>query len=114
MYTGSLAAVSNNEDWIETGSLVDETGADVDLTTATLEMYICRQGYPDSPVLTATIANGKFTLPTATSFQWAFTSGDMGGLCVETHDVFLRVTIAGVVTQIMSCTVPIVEGGPSS
>lgn len=114
MYTGSLAAVSNNEDWIQTGSLVDETGAEVDLTAATFDMFVCRQGCPDSAVLTGTIANGKITLPTSTSFQWAYTPDDMGGLCAETHDVFLRVTIAGIVTQIISGTVPIVEGGPSS
>lgn len=114
MYTGSLAAVSNREDWIQTGSLVDDADAEVDLTLATFEMFVCRQGYPDSPVLTGTIANGKITLPTTTSFQWAYTPDDMGTLCAETHDVFLRVTIAGIVTQIMSCTLPVVEGGPSA
>jgi hypothetical protein len=38
----------------------------------------------------------------------------MSALCAGTYDVFLRVTIAGVVTQILSASVPIIEGGPSS
>jgi hypothetical protein len=37
----------------------------------------------------------------------------MADLCAGTYDVFLRVTIDDVVTQILSCTVSVVEGGPS-
>lgn len=112
MHTGSLAAVSNKEDWIASSPLIDEDGTEVDLTSATFEMYVCRQGSSDSAVLTGTIANGKITLPTSTTFQWAFTPEDMNDLCAGTYDVFLRVTIDDVVTQILSCTVPVVEGGP--
>lgn len=113
MYTGSLGTVSNKEDWISTGSLIDEDGAEVTLTGATFEMYVCKTTDPDTAVLTATTANGKFTLPTATTFQWAFTPGDMDDLCAQVYNVFMRVTISGVVTQIMSCAVQIVEGGPA-
>lgn len=113
MYTGSLAAVSNKEDWIATSPLIDEDGEEVTLTDVTFEMYVCKQGCPDTALLTATNANGKITLPSATTFQWAFTPDDMDDLCAGTYDVFLRVTIDDVVTQILSCTVPIVEGGPT-
>lgn len=114
MYTGSLAAVSNKEDWIAVSPLIDEDGAEVTLTSATFEMFICKQNDPTSAVLTASTANGKITLPSATTFQWWFTPSDMDDLCAGTYDVFLRVTIDSIVTQIMSCTVPIVEGGPTS
>jgi len=114
MYTGSLAAVSNKEDWIAVSPLIDEDGAEVTLTSATFEMYICKQTDPTTAILTATSANGKITLPSATTFQWHYTPSDMDDLCAGTYDVFLRVTIDSVVTQIMSCTVPIVEGGPTS
>lgn len=114
MYTGSLAAVSNREDWIATSPLIDEDGDEVTLTDATLEMFICARGCPDTAVLSGSTTDGKITLPTTTSFQWAFTPDDMSVLCAGTYDVFLRVTIDDVVTQILSCTVPIVEGGPSS
>jgi hypothetical protein len=113
MYTGSLPAISNKEDWIATSPLIDEDGTEVTLTDATFEMFICRQNDPTNAVLTASTANGKITLPTSTSFQWAFTPDDMDDLAAGTYDVFLRVTIDSVVTQILSCTVPIVEGGPT-
>lgn len=113
MYTGSLAAVSNREDWIAVSPLIDDDGAEVDLTAASFELFICNEDCPTSPVLTASTANGKITLLSSTTFQWAFTPTDMGTLCAGTYSVFLRVTIAGTVTQIMSASVPIVEGGPS-
>lgn len=112
MYTGALAAVSRREDWIAVSPLVAEDGTDTTLTGATFEMFICEQGYPDSALLTGSTANGKITLPTTTTFQWAFTPSDMAVLPAGTYDVFLRVTISSVTTQILSCTVQIVEGGP--
>jgi hypothetical protein len=113
MYTGSLAAVSRREDWIAVSPLIDEDGEERTLTDATFEMFICKQNCPDSAVLSGSTADGKITLPSATTFQWAFTPTDMADLCAGTYDVFLRVTIDDVVTQILSCTVPIVEGGPA-
>ncbi len=113
MYTGSLAAVSNQEDWIVTSPLIDDDGEEVTLTDATIELFICQQNNPKTAVLTATTANGKITLPTSTTFQWWFTPSDMDDLCAGTYDVFLRVTIDDIVTQILSCTVPVVEGGPT-
>lgn len=113
MYTGSLAAVSNREDWIGVSPLIDDDGAEVTLTDANFEMFICREGCPTTAILTASTDNGKITLPSSTTFQWAFTTDDMGTLCAGTYSVFLRVTIDDVVTQIMSATVPIVEGGPA-
>jgi len=113
MYTGSLAPVSNKEDWIAVSPLIDDDGAEVTLTDATFEMFICLQNDPTNSVMSGSTADGKITLPTATTFQWAFTPTDMANLCAGTYDVFLRVTIAGIVTQILSCTVPIVEGGPT-
>lgn len=114
MYTGSLAAVSNKEDWIAISPLIDDDGEEVTLTGATIELFVCKLSDPNTAVLTASTDNGKITLPTTTTFQWAFTPTDMATLCAETYYVFLRVTIDDVVTQIMSCTVPIVEGGPAS
>jgi hypothetical protein len=113
MYTGSLGLVSNKEDWIAVSPLIDEDGAEVTLTDATFEMYVCKTTDPRTAVLTATTANGKITLPSSTTFQWAFTPADMDDLCAQSYNVFLRVTISGVVTQILSCSVQIVEGGPA-
>lgn len=114
MYTGSLAPVSNKEDWIATSPLIDEDGTETTLTGATIEMFICRQGSADSAILSGSTTDGKITLPTATTFQWHFTPTDMAVFCAGTYDVFMRVTIDDIVTQILSCAVPIVEGGPTS
>ena len=114
MYTGTLAAVSRRQDWIGSSPLVDDDGEEITLTDATFEMYICRQNDPDNAVLTATTANGGITLPSSTTFQWHFTPTDMAVLCAGTYDVFLRVTVDDIVSQIMSATVPVVEGGPPS
>ncbi len=114
MYTGQLAPVSNKEDWIATSPLIDEDGSEVTLTDATIAMFICRQGSADSAILSGSTADGKITLPSATTFQWHFTPTDMAALCAGTYDVFLRVTIDDIVTQILSCAVSIVEGGPAS
>ena len=114
MYTGSLAAVSNQEDWIVVSPLIDEDGAETTLTDATLEMFICRPNDHSVSVLSGSTTDGRITLPTSTTFQWWFTHEDMNDLSPGTYDVFLRVTIDDVVTQILSCTVPIVQGGPTS
>lgn len=114
MYTGSLAAVARGEDWIGTSPLINEDGEEVTLTDATIVMSVCRQGCPDSALLAASIDNGKITLPTDTTFQWWFDQDDTATLCAGTYDVFLYVIIDDVRSQILSCTVPIVEGGPSS
>lgn len=114
MYTGSLASVARGEDWIESSPLIDEDNEEVTLTGATIVMSICKPGCPDTALLTASTDNGKITLPTDTTFQWWFDQDDTALLCAGTYDVFLYVIIDDIRTQIMSATVPIVEGGPSS
>lgn len=113
MYTGSLAPVSRREDWIAVSPLVAEDGTNTTLTGATFKMFICEQGSPDSALLSGSTADGKITLPTTTTFQWTFTPDQMAVLPAGTYAVFLRVTISSVTTQILSCTVQILEGGPA-
>lgn len=114
MYQGALAPVSNREDWIVQSPLIDEDGNEVLLTSATLKVYICRQGSPDSAVLEGSTTDGKITLiDSDLAFQWAFDPEDMSVLCAGTYDVFLRVTIDSITTQILAATVQIVEGGPT-
>ena len=113
MYQGALSPVSNREDWIETSPLIDDDGTEITLTGATLQMWVCRQGCPLTPLLSGSTVDGKITLPTATTFQWAFTPDDMTVLCAGTYDVYFRAIISGITSQILSATIQIVEGGPS-
>jgi hypothetical protein len=112
MYTGALSPISNREDWIETSPLIDDDGTEITLTDATLEMWVCRQGCPQNPLLSGSTDDGKITLPTSTSFKWWFTPDDMSVLCADTYDVFFRATIDSVTTQILAATIQVVEGGP--
>lgn len=113
MYQGSIAPVSNREDWIVTSPLIDEDGTEVTLTGAVMNVWVCPQGCPRSPLLSGSTVDGKITYPTTTMFQWAFTPDDMTVLCAGTYDVYLRVIIDDITTQILACTIPIVEGGPA-
>jgi hypothetical protein len=113
MMQGSLASVSNREDWIVQSPLIDDDGAEVDLTTASISVFVCDEGCPSRARLTGTIDDGAITLPTATSFQWWFDPDDMGALCPGTYEVYLRVTIDGITTQILACSIAVVQGGPA-
>ncbi len=114
MYQGSIAPVSNREDWVVQSPLIDDDGSEVTLTGATMNVWICRQGYPTSALLSGSTDDGKITFPTTTTFQWAFDPDDMAVLCAGTYDIYLRIIIDDVTTQILAGTVPIVEGGPSA
>jgi hypothetical protein len=113
MYQGSLAPVSRREDWIVSSPLIDETGDEITLTGATIKVFVCTEGCPDNALLSGSTDDGKVTLPTTTSFQWQFTPTDMGKLCAGTYEVYLRVTISGVTTQILAASLPVTEGGPA-
>jgi hypothetical protein len=114
MYQGSLAPVSNRENWTVTSPLIDDNGDEVTLTDAEFYLFVCRQGCPTTPVLSASTDAGTITLPTSTTFEWDFSPDDMAVLCAGTYDVFLRVTIDDVTTQILSATMQVVEGGPAA
>lgn len=112
MYTGSLGAVSNREDWIVNITLVGADGTLFDITQASeIETFVCPQGCPNSPVLSASLDDG-ITLTDANTLQWAFDADEMSALCAAQYDVFARVTINSIVTQMLSASIAIIEGGP--
>jgi len=45
---------------------------------------------------------------------WTFGKAKMALLCAGDYAVFVRMTLNGVTTQLISAQVSIVEGGPSS
>jgi hypothetical protein len=113
MYTGSLGAFSNDEHWIFEGTL-EEDGEAVDLSAATIEFYVSQDRSKTTALLTATIANGKIVLPTATSMQIKFAPSDVSSICAGTYSAFMRVTIDDITTQVIAGTIQVVEGGPAS
>lgn len=120
MYDGSIAPISNREDWIFQSALTDDDGTDIDLTNATLKVFICEKGNSSSALISATtvfasgVATGdsEITLPTDTSFQFHFTADDVSDFDPGTYNVFVRVTIDDVTTQLISGNITVIDGGP--
>lgn len=112
MYTGTLGAMSNREDWIENIEVTDDKGVPFDISAAqSIGVYVCRAGCPNDPILAATLGSG-IVLTDNFTFQWAFTENDMQRLHPSQYDVFCRVEIGNITTQVLSASISIVEGGP--
>jgi len=116
MLTGSLEAVSNRETWTQDIELTDD-GTAIDLSTASIVVEVrAKRGTSDygvpagTAVLSATTANLKITLLGAGQFRWTFPATDMRGVVPGTYDVGATYTVAGVTTQLLIGTVPIIDG----
>lgn len=111
MFTGSLEQASNRAQWIgqvdvtdaDTGDYADISGASA-ITLEIVDPSSCR------PVLTASLANGKITLPDTGLIQWAFTKEDMGVLRPVTHSAAMTMTLGGSTVQLMIARLPVLEG----
>jgi hypothetical protein len=113
MYTGQVAVISNKSTWrSDVVELVDEDdGTTTDLTAVvaldievTISDLDCR-----SPRATATIANGKVTVP-GPGLQWQFEDTDLSSLCAGTYRLGVKVTMDGFITDVIDGTIAVVEG----
>src|ERR1700688_3906057 len=114
MYTGQVATISSKATWLFEGiELVDEdTGTTTDLTTAgTVDILVTITDpvYPQYILTTASIANGKVTIP-GPGFQWQFEVADLAMLCSGTYKLGVKVTINGFVNDLVDGTITVVEG----
>lgn len=112
MYTGSLGSVSNREDWIVSINLIGDDGTQFDLTGAEIVTYVCKPGCPNSPLLSGSIDDGVITLSDNYTMQWFFDDATMKNLCPAQYDVFCRVTLDDITTQLLSASIAVVDGGP--
>lgn len=112
MYTGSLGTVSNDETWEQSVDVVDDTGADVTITGATIKLGVRAKG-DDSTSLTASTDDGSITIVTP-RFTWTFAPSSMNSLDAGTYDVGLTIEISGTTTQLIIGTVAVVDGIVSS
>lgn len=111
MYTGQIAVISNKATWLsDVMEIVDEAdGTVTDLTTVDpLDIRVSIMDHYSS-LVTATIDNGKVTLP-GPGFQWRFEATDLRNLCAGTHRLGIKVTIDGVVLDLMDGTIVVLEG----
>jgi hypothetical protein len=119
MYTGTLDAVSNRQDWQFVREIIDDdTGDPIDLTGASIVLEIREQpddqqlgtpSYPDA-TLSATTANGKVTILDTGVFQVWFPLTDMQTLSPGYYDVGCTVNVNGITTQLMAAELPVVDG----
>lgn len=125
MFTGQIAVISNKATWqSDTYELVDDQdGTTTDLTNPalTVDIVVTIKGGPssrccdygtittDNAIATASIANGKVTIP-GPGFQWQFSVADLSGLCAGTYRLGAKVTINGFVNDVIDGTITVIEG----
>ena len=121
-YTGSLAAVSNREDWQHAITLTDADsgeGIDISLCTITLTLRRCAplggghySNTNGGAVLTGSTATGEIVIASDQdgTFVWNFPSSKMGGLCQAQYEVGVRIKQDTRVAQLIIATIDVMEG----
>lgn len=111
MYTGQVAVISNKATWrSDVVELVDDDGTTTDLTTVSpLDIEVLIRAMDGCTRATATIANGKVTVP-GPGFQWQFEDTDVSCLCAGTYRLGVKVKIDGFITDLIDGTLAVVEG----
>ena len=124
MYLVNFAQQSNASDWIDT---IDLRSADdatlIDLTGWSVDLQVWPQTYRGAgtnaswlgwnavtPVLEASTANGKITIPQAGVIQWTFRASELNDLPAGVYEVGIILTKSPDTVQILLGQLPIVNG----
>lgn len=124
MYLVNFARQSNASDWIDTVELRSEDDASlIDLTGWSVTMQVWPSTYRGAgtnggwsgwnggtPVLEATTANGKVTVPSTGVIQWTVRASELADLPAGTYEVGLTMTKSPDTVQILIGQLPIVNG----
>lgn len=114
MYTGSLGAVSNREDWIVNISALADDGSSYSFAGADASVYVTDEDLPTNSILSGSISDGTIVISAdGLTLTWTFAASKMNVFRSGNYSVFSRMTLNGVTTQLLSANVSIVEGGPS-
>jgi hypothetical protein len=117
MYTGSLGAVSNQEDWVVTVDTLDDSGNAVSIEGAILSLFVTTQDNTQNSLISHSTSDGVVVIaPDGLSFTWTVPASEMISKlpCSADYAVFLRMLLNGVNSQLISAQVSVVDGGPSS
>lgn len=120
MYTGQVAVITNREDWVsdfyqitdeDDGSVVNILNPDIGFDCS---VYIqdedgCQR------VTTATVGNGGVVVSASDivgepGFQWSFSDSALHCLCAGTYRCGVKVTINGLVSDLIVGTIAVIEG----
>jgi hypothetical protein len=114
MYAGTLDAVSNMEDWVESFTATDILKAPFSFTGAAMVIFVCDPDSPKRPILSGSVADGTIVI-SADGFTvtWTFDEDQMSVLTANRYAVYARMTLNNVTTQIFTgAGISITEGGP--
>lgn len=118
MYTGSLGAVSNQEDWIGNVSLTADDGTLFNMAGAVIEIFVTDPDLPRNPLLSGSVADGHIVISgDGLTMTWHFSggpNGEMSRICAGTYTCFCKLYLSGLWTQLFAASVGIVDGGPNS
>lgn len=115
VYTGSFGTVANREDFRGTISLTLADGSFYDVTGAEILLRVCCEGNSSFPVLSAQTDDNSITIASdGSSFSWAILEATMSCIRPETYNIFIRMKLNDVWTQLVSASLTVVAGGPSS
>jgi len=121
MYDGTLAVRSNRASWSDSVELLGEDGEPIDISTATeIAVQVAPQQQADyggygnqsysTPLLTATLTNGKVQHVQTGVFAFEFTKSEMRGVMGGVYNVEIIIEKDGETESLILGTVPIREG----
>lgn len=116
MYTGSLGLVSNQEDWTATFEIFDETNTAISIVGAVVLLFVTEEDSPHCAIISHSTADSVIIIAAdGLSFSWTVPASEMASkLSAGTYSVFVRIVLSGLTTQLLSASVSIIDGGPSS
>jgi hypothetical protein len=115
MYAGTLGAISNMEDWVASFTAVDIANAPYSFAGAAIVVFVCDPDLPKTSILSASTADGTVVISAdGFTWTWTFTAAQMAALTANQYAVYARMTLNGVVTQILAgAGISVNEGGPT-
>lgn len=125
MFTSQVAVISNKATWrsdvYEVVDDQDDTITDLNNPLLDVNIVVTIRGLagayndygnapsPSTSLATASIANGKVTIP-GPGFQWQFEDTDLSGLCSGTYTLGAKVTIDDYIQDIIIGTIAVIQG----
>jgi hypothetical protein len=123
MYEGNLTTLSNRQTWGESVGVIDtDTNEPIDISTASeIAVQVApqiaadyggygSQNYTNTPLLTATLSNGKVQHVQLGVFAFAFTQGEIRGLPGGVYNVEIAIHKDDEVESLFLGTIGVREG----
>jgi hypothetical protein len=115
VYTGSFGGISNQEDWNAQIALLNEDNSAFSVLGASISMFVCREGQSSAALVKAATSDGTIIIAgDGSSFSWTVPAASMQQLRPEVYNVFVRMTLNGLTSQLVSAQLTVIDGGPAT